>query len=323
MMPPSSSIDELLHSESIGKLLSASLLDPIDHFFKNPGKNLRSEIVHLGFGLSLPSEPLEISEADRIRLEKASMIVELIHGGSLIVDDIQDSSLERRNAPTLHLLHGIPLALNAGNWLYFWALSQLNKLKLEQKVTEDILSYMMKAHAGQALDIGTRVDLLKQDSVSELCLASMELKTGTVMSLALRLGAGIAGKDWDSSNLNLLGSKLGVLLQIFDDLGNFLGKSSKRYEDLYLRRPTWIWSIASGMSRKEYFDFVEAVQALPSEAKLNQWMKRTKFADRLIQETETYRDLCEVIWESEWKTSHPESFQKLISMNKKLEKAYV
>ena len=35
----------------------------------------------------------------------------------LIHDDIEDESEQRRDRPTLHALHGVPLALNAGDAL--------------------------------------------------------------------------------------------------------------------------------------------------------------------------------------------------------------
>src|SRR5271166_5455530 len=41
--------------------------------------------------------------------------IELLHNAMLIHDDIEDASSERRGTPTLHALHGIPLAINAGD----------------------------------------------------------------------------------------------------------------------------------------------------------------------------------------------------------------
>ena len=43
-----------------------------------------------------------------------------VHGvGSLIVDDIQDESDERRGGPCAHLIYGEPLCINAGTAAYF------------------------------------------------------------------------------------------------------------------------------------------------------------------------------------------------------------
>ena len=57
-------------------------------------------------------------------------VVEVIHAGSLIVDDIEDGSPVRRGGPSLHVVHGIPRALNTGNWMYFWAMDLVAHLDL-------------------------------------------------------------------------------------------------------------------------------------------------------------------------------------------------
>src|SRR5512142_2931568 len=57
-------------------------------------------------------------------------IVEGLHLGSLIIDDIEDESSTRRGGPTLHRQIGVPNALNAGNWLYFWPALLVPRLKL-------------------------------------------------------------------------------------------------------------------------------------------------------------------------------------------------
>jgi len=46
-----------------------------------------------------------------------AVAIELLHNALLIHDDIEDGSEKRRGRPTLHLLHGVPLALNAGDTL--------------------------------------------------------------------------------------------------------------------------------------------------------------------------------------------------------------
>src|SRR3954453_6186301 len=43
--------------------------------------------------------------------------IELLHNALLIHDDVEDASEVRRGAPTLHRLHGVPLAVNAGDGL--------------------------------------------------------------------------------------------------------------------------------------------------------------------------------------------------------------
>jgi hypothetical protein len=55
-------------------------------------------------------------------------MAELIHVGSLIVDDIQDGSDLRRGGPTVHKAYGVPLAINAGSSAYFTVFHFLDAL---------------------------------------------------------------------------------------------------------------------------------------------------------------------------------------------------
>ena len=66
-----------------------------------------------------PRRPSGWRAAPAIRRPPWPRMFEIIHAGSMIVDDIEDDSSERRGAPAVHRLHGLPLALNAGNWMYF------------------------------------------------------------------------------------------------------------------------------------------------------------------------------------------------------------
>jgi hypothetical protein len=54
-----------------------------------------------------------------------AVAIELMHNALLVHDDIQDGSDQRRGRPTLHALHGVPLALNAGDALGLLSLSPL------------------------------------------------------------------------------------------------------------------------------------------------------------------------------------------------------
>jgi geranylgeranyl pyrophosphate synthase len=328
------SIEKLLtpyrYSKELEGLLGDYLIDPINVFFQKPGKNIRPKLVRLGFRLAHGLEQ-EISPEDEKRLLIASEIVEMIHGGSLIIDDIQDGSEVRRNEPCLHLKQGMPLALNAGNWLYFHALSSIRKLDLGPtafaEVLDDVLDLMGKAHLGQALDLGVKIDQIEQSRVRSTCMASMELKTGTVLSLALRLGMEIAGSCEHKKRILELGRSLGLALQIFDDLGNFNAPRtdypSKRHEDLYNRRPTWIWAVASSLQEERYDEFCRAVASLPEEEHLIAWIEENSFLELLRREGEDFLTKIQINWSAEWGESHPEGISILNDLKIILETSYV
>lgn len=50
---------------------------------------------------------------------KIGGLTELLHCATLIIDDIQDSSIERRGKPCSHIIYGVDTAINAANLIYF------------------------------------------------------------------------------------------------------------------------------------------------------------------------------------------------------------
>ena len=86
------------------------------------------------------------------------------------------------------------------------------------------------------------------------------------MGFAALLGAVISASSGRVlSILDDFGRDLGVALQMFDDLGNAIGKCepSKRYEDLTLARPSWVWACAAANSTpRDYQEFLAAVASI-------------------------------------------------------------
>jgi geranylgeranyl pyrophosphate synthase len=259
-------------------VLREALMDPIRQVVSNPGKGIRARLVALAYRLlgdNARSCPLTAR-----KLQIAAGVLELIHIGSLIVDDIEDNSQMRRGMPAMHIRYGLPIALNAGNWLYFWPLQLVKDLDLSVETTlaayECYHRTLLKAHFGQAMDVGAQVDRLRQEEVAEVCLASLTLKTGALTGFATVMGGLIAGARGPATAvLDAFGRELGVALQMFDDVGNLTGarEPTKRYEDLTARRPCWAWACAAmHSSPKEYARFVDAIKLLPATTALDAWI---------------------------------------------------
>ncbi len=287
------------HEDAVSDLVQGALLSPLSEFLTRPGKQFRGQLVRLAFRLSDSALTVPESEAERW-FGLGAEVLEHIHAGSLVVDDIQDGSLQRRGGPTLHREHGVPLALNAGNWLYFWPLERVKTWGLpperEVRVYQVCHEALLRAHFGQALDVGVPIDGLDRGRIPEVSLASLELKTGALMALATQLG-GVLGNA-SPPRLEVLGEfgkRFGIALQMLDDLGNFTGKAgqpakadSKRWEDLRLRRPSWVWaSVARHGTQSEFAEFVSAVRALPEEARLLPWTKGP-FVEKAREEADAY-----------------------------------
>lgn len=260
-------------------LISKFLTGPVDEFLARPKKDLRSELVRIGFMLYAVEQPGREKEADLLIL---SSMLEWIHGGSLIVDDIQDDSLERRGQDCLHRLYGIPCALNAANWMYFEALKKLNETSLDEsqklKMYQLTLQMMSAAHEGQAIDLMGSVYKIPREDIYELGMRSHELKSGVIFSLALQLGALLADPQADLAYLSQLGLRLGSSLQRFDDLGNicFQKSSPKALEDLRLGRPTWVWMfVAKYRTPEDYLHLQTAAMRLPDQKDLEVFLTET------------------------------------------------
>ena len=98
---------------------SVICLIPINEVRRRPSKSIRSQLVRAAFNLALGDEE-KPSNAEH-NLEVCTQVIELIHLGSLIVDDVQDGSISRRGEPSLLVSIGAARSLACGNWLYFWA----------------------------------------------------------------------------------------------------------------------------------------------------------------------------------------------------------
>lgn len=269
------------HRPRLEPVLERYLLDPIRDLIRRPSKQIRRELVALGHQLGsrrvLPTRDLEG------RLELAQELVEALHAGSLIVDDIEDNSKVRRGRPSIHCLYGLPIALNSANWLYFWPLQLIEELRLPPE--KELCFYrvftktLLRAHLGQAIDLGVKIDLTAKKDVKDVCLIAMELKTGALTALAL-LAGGILGNlsSEGIAALELFGRGFGVALQMFDDVGNLnRTNGDKQFEDLMLRRPSWVWACASQYPEACYEEFVAAVHRLPNIRFLEAWLRRTEF----------------------------------------------
>ncbi len=282
---------------AVADVLADVLIRPVHDVTANPGKLIRAQLVSFSYRLLSGDHALSYSLVRRHR--SCAEVIELIHAGSLIVDDIEDGSAVRRGRPALHRVYGVPLALNAGNWLYFWPAELLKETGLSEDdlllVYEHYHSTLLRAHFGQALDLGARVDALAQEAVTDVCLASMRLKTGALMGFAALLGAVLAdASERLLSCLEQFGRELGVALQMFDDMGNAIGKCepAKRYEDLTLSRPSWLWACAAqSSSSADYRQFVAAVRKLPDSADLDSWMECHELVPRTRCSARAHLDL--------------------------------
>jgi geranylgeranyl pyrophosphate synthase len=224
------------------RLWESSLSGPLLELLNRPGKEFRSRLVEVAYqvGSDCNSDPMP---------ERLPLLVEILHAGSLIVDDIEDDSKYRRGKPALHLMVGVPLALNAGNWLYFLPHNVLEQMALAAEVELELRRVIdrgvLRCHYGQALDLGVPLGSLAQREVHDVVSISTRLKTGSLLELAAELGAAAAGAPPElRRELAQFGRNYGVALQMLDDVSGLFEerRAHKGHEDLVNGRPTWPWA---------------------------------------------------------------------------------
>jgi geranylgeranyl diphosphate synthase, type II len=164
------------------------------------------------------------------RALNSAVSIELFHNAFLIHDDLQDQSERRRGGFTLHLEHGMGMAVNAGNMTNLIALKRLfsNRWQLGPSLTWRIFqeTELMMRHAleGQAIELGwirdNRCDLIDADYY-RMCLKKTSWYT---CIYPCRVGALVAGATGQASYFDHYGWYLGAAFQIQDDVLNLVGE---------------------------------------------------------------------------------------------------
>ena len=211
-------------------LLGAAISEPIRFIVDRGGKAWRSYLL------------LACCEAvggDSRVFRKMLAVPEIVHAGSLIIDDIEDESITRRGGPACHVEFGQALALNAGNAAYFIAPEILMSFEPVRRRPDDTrlklyelyFRAMREAHAGQAMDLEGVHDLMPAAvstgdvrRLEERILTCYRLKTGVPAACFAAMGAVLGGgNDRQITAIVDYMEAAGVAFQIVDDVLNLTG----------------------------------------------------------------------------------------------------
>jgi len=152
------------------------LFGPFDYLFAHPGKDIRAQLIAaFNEWLDVPAPSLEV----------ITKVVGMLHTASLLVDDVEDSSLLRRGLPVAHSIFGTAQTINSANYVYFCALQELQKLGNPTKALEIYTEEMLNLHRGQGMDLFWR-DTLTCPSEDDY-LEMVGNKTGGLFRLAVKL----------------------------------------------------------------------------------------------------------------------------------------
>ena len=176
------------------------------------GKRLRPLLVCLAAGVPVP-------ESDQ--LVRAAVAVELVHGATLVHDDVLDGSALRRGRPTVVAAGGRALATATGDLLFSRAFAELaagrsiDAVRMLSRATSELA-------AGELMQ---REDAWRADISVERYLERCRLKTGVLFRAACELGA-FSGSGLTEA-LSEFGERIGIAFQLLDDLLDIAGPSER------------------------------------------------------------------------------------------------
>ncbi len=163
-------------------------------------------------------------------------IPEILHNGTIIVDDVEDEASMRRGEPALHHIYGEDVALNAGNAMYFLPLKILTENPADLPADRRLAAYEMlmyelnRTHLGQGMDIcwhNEREVRITPEQYLEMCAC----KTGCLGRIVARLAAIITDQPLEVEEAVASYAELtSVAFQIGDDIldvENSLGRAGE------------------------------------------------------------------------------------------------
>ena len=194
--------------------LQRALSDPIWELLDRGGKRWRA-ILFLLFVEAFGDDP-------EAYLEYA-VVPEILHNGTIIVDDVEDGATHRRGSPALHRTRGTDIALNAGNAMYFFPLKIIRRdpgdlsADLRLDAYETLMYELNRTHLGQGMDIywhnKAEIDISESEYL-EMCAC----KTGCLGRIVARLAAIVTDNRDLETAVAAYAEEMSIAFQIADDV---------------------------------------------------------------------------------------------------------
>ena len=201
------------------------LISPMKYGVISGGKKIRSTIIF---------DTGKIFNIKKKNLINICASVECIHSYSLIHDDLpcMDDDKIRRGKPSTHIKFGESTAVLAGNSLLTLAFEILSspKLKLNEKIKINLIKKLSECSGHLGIAGGQYLDLsYEKKKISRNKILEMEIKkTGMLFSFCCAAPAIIKKKTIQEIKFfENIGSKIGLLFQIADDLIDLKSKSKE------------------------------------------------------------------------------------------------
>lgn len=197
--------------ELIATLPASDGLAPvIAYALEQPGKRFRSAL--LCGSASLVGKPAHPG------LALAAALVELLHNGTLLHDDVMDHACVRRHRPSTNQLWGDALAILAGDFLLA-AVMRLAYQTGNPAIPLLTLETLLELVRGQALEFRNHENW---DLCEQTYLEIVQKKTASLIGAACAMGALLGrGTPAQVEALTEFGRGVGTAYQILDDLRDY------------------------------------------------------------------------------------------------------
>lgn len=226
-------------------------------------------------------------------VKRLAVAVECFHKASLIHDDIEDNDDKRYGEATLHEEHGVPIALNAGDFL----IGEGYRLIAQCTGNPSAIAKMVEtASTGQrhlCQGQGTELYWSKQPeplSSSEV-LEIFRNKTAPAFEVALKLGAQYANASKEIEDvIHAYSESLGIAYQIRDDYDDWQvdGHAPSDTENIRL---SVILAMAHERAKGELKEKIQAVwQRKAGYATIAKEMEEFLASTKLLERTERLKD---------------------------------
>lgn len=204
------------------------LYGPLRTFSDNAGKRHRPLICLLA---------CEAVGGDPAKAWPSAAAIEHFHTAALIHDDIEDSSLTRRDEACMHVTEGMGLAVNAGDLALALVCGTVvddegldDPTKL--RVLAELVGMTTRTIEGQALDIGwardDRFDLTIEDYLMMANHKTAFYSGGVPLAVGAIIGR---GSEEQIETLRGFGQATGLAFQIQDDILNLAGTKESTRKD--------------------------------------------------------------------------------------------
>lgn len=195
--------------------IQSGLADPVWDLLDRGGKRWRSVLFLL---------LIEAFGEDPHDFLPYATIPEILHTGTIIVDDVEDGAELRRGGPALHRIYGEDVALNAGNALYFIPLKIVDTDPADLGRRGQLDAYRMltyelnRTHLGQGMDIdwhNRRRTEVTEPQYLEMCAC----KTGCLARIVGRLASIVTDQPARIERaVATYTERMSIAFQIIDDV---------------------------------------------------------------------------------------------------------